>query len=1026
MSIAPTGTVTFLFTDIEGSTKSWQQHPDAMKLALARHHAILKQAIESHGGYVFQIIGDAFCAAFATARDGMAAALSAQRALKEAAWGETGAIRVRMALHTGSAEVHAGDQKSGEYASGLTLSRTARLLSAGHGGQILLSHATQELVRDHLPAELTLRDLGERRLKDLIRPERVYQLVAPDLPADFPPLKTLDYHPNNLPAQPTPLIGREHEIAGVQALLLRAEVRLVTLTGPGGTGKTRLGLQVAANVMDDFTDGVYFVNLAPIRNSSLIASTIATTLDVRESGGKPLLEVLKDYLREKQSLLLLDNFEQVVEAATLLSDLLATAPRLKILVTSREALRLRGEHEFPVPPLSLPDTRHLPPLERLSQYSAVELFIQRARAAKPDFVVTNENAPAVAEICYRLDGLPLAIELAAARIKALPPQLMLSRLENRLKWLTGGARDLPARQQTLRSAIAWSYDLLTPAEQTLFRCLSVLVGGCTVEVVEAVCNQPSPASGGGQGWGLDVLDGLESLVGKSLLMPPSLVAGEARYSMLATIREYAWEQLLESGEADTLRRRHANFFLSLAEASAEKLRGAEQGVWLERLEAEHDNLRAALAWALERHEVEPALRFGAALGRFWDVRGYLSEGRQWLQQVLEVGRVQLAQSASAEYRTRYGRALNQASWLAWRQGDYASARAFSEEGLTLCRELGDKRGVAFALINLGRVALNQGDYATARALLEQSPTLCRELDDKWGMAFALNNLGFVASNQGDSATARALYEQSLALCRELGDKRGVAFVLNSLGNVALNQGDYATARTLFEESLTLGRELGDKRGVAQSLNDLGLVALNQGDYATARALLEQSLTLRRELGDKRGVAHSLVGFGRLALTQGQSQRAAKLSGVVEALLAAIGARLGRPEGPIHTDTIAAARAQLDEATFNAAWDEGHAMMMEQAIEYALTEPVPHREEMPALSPRQATKKEFGGLTTREREVATLIAQGRSNREIADALVLSERTIEGHVGNILSKLGFAARAQIAAWAVEKGLAKASSK
>jgi len=479
MADLPSGTVTFLFTDIEGSTQLWEQHPQAMPSALARHDAILREATAAHGGVVFRTVGDAFCTAFASAPAALRAALDAQRALHHQDWGAVGPIRVRIALHTGAVAI-----RDAEY-QGQPLNRIARLLSAGHGGQVLLSAATQELARDLLPPDAELRDMGVHRLKDLTHPEQIFQLVAPGLPADFPPLKTLDRRPHNLPAQPTALIGREQAIATVCSLLRRADVRLVTLTGPGGTGKTRLALQTAAELLEQFGDGVWFVNLAPISDPDLVATTIAQVLGAREHDNRPLLEQLKAYLREKRLVLLLDNFEQVAEAAPLVSELLAAAPGLKALATSRMPLHLSGEHEIAVAPLALPPSERSN-VQTLTQYEAVRLFIERAQAVKADFAVTNANAPAVAEICERLDGLPLAIELAAARVKLFPPQALLARLSSRLQLLTGGARDLPERQQTIRNTIDWSYQLLGEDEKRLFSRLGVFVGGWTPEAAETV------------------------------------------------------------------------------------------------------------------------------------------------------------------------------------------------------------------------------------------------------------------------------------------------------------------------------------------------------------------------------------------------------------------------------------------------------------------------------------------------------------------------------------------------------------
>src|SRR5215207_7851027 len=594
MSSLPSGTVTFLFTDIEGSTKLWERSPQAMQRALARHDQILRDAVEDLGGCVFKTIGDAFCCAFSTTTDALEAALEAQRALltKEGWPEETGPLRVRMALHTGTTE-----ERDGDY-FGPPVNRVARLLSAAHGGQVLLSLATQELVRDQLPLDVELRDLGEHRLKDLFGPERVFQLVAPGLPAEFPPLRTLEGHPNNLPLQPTPLVGREREVSEIAERLRSEGVRLLTLTGPGGTGKTRLALQSAAELLEEFDDGAFFVALAAITDPELVPSAIAEPLGVRESAEQTLQESLKSYIRDKRLLLILDNFEQVLEGAPVAGELVGACPKLKVLATSRIPLRLYGEQEYPVPPLALPDPSDLPPLEILTQYGAVKLFVERARAVKADFAVTNESAPAVAEICARLDGLPLAIELAAARIRILPPQQMLQRLGDRLKLLKGGARDVPARQQTLRGTIDWSYDLLTEEEKVLFWRLSVFSRSHTLEAAEEVCDPEGK---------LDALEVVGSLLEKSLLRREQGVGGEPRFVMLETVHEYAREKLEESEEAEEVERRHAEYFLALAEEANPKLKGPDQLQWLQRRETEHDNMRAALGRTLQRGETELTL-----------------------------------------------------------------------------------------------------------------------------------------------------------------------------------------------------------------------------------------------------------------------------------------------------------------------------------------------------------------------------------------------------------------------------------
>jgi predicted ATPase/class 3 adenylate cyclase/Tfp pilus assembly protein PilF len=912
----PTGTVTFLFTDIEGSTRLWETQHAAMQQALAHHDAILRDAIEANDGHLVKTTGDGAHAAFTSAANAIAACLAAQRTLKAHAWGEL-SIKSRMALHSGAAE-----QRDGDY-YGPTLNRAARLMAVAHGGQILLSLATEELLRDRLPADITLRDMGERRLKDLIRPERVYQVIAPDLPADFPPLKTLDARPNNLPAQTTPLIGRENEIRAVKEQLSNTNVRLLTLSGVGGTGKTRLALQAAADMVDEFEHGVFFVPLAALHAPALVLPTIAQAFAVREGAGRPLQEQLQDYLREKQMLLVLDNFEQVIDAAPLITDLLRAAPGLKVLVTSREVLRLSGETDYPVPPLSLPDPKRLPPLERLTQYEAVALFMERALAVKAAFTVTNENAPAVAEICYRLDGLPLAIELAAARVRVLPPQRMLPELSHRLSFVMGGARDLPARQKTLRRAIDWSHDLLAGDEQKLFRRLAVFVGGCTLEAIEAVCNLEND---------LSVLDTVESLVGKSLVKQAE-PHGEPRFAMLETIREYAGESLIAAGDKERVRDRHRDYFLALAEEAEPKLLGVEQAAWLRRLEEEHDNLRSALDWSLAETGPGGGLRLCGALQRFWLVRGHLAEGREWCMRVLG--------KAGGEERTpERAKALIAAGGLAYVQGDYPAARTRHEESLAIQRQLGDRGGMATSLNNLANVALGQGDLASARALHEESLAISRELGDRRGIARSLHNLGTVACGQCDFASGQALFEESLAIMRELGDLRGLAHTLYDLGKVAFEQGDYLAARALYEKSLTIARELGDRWRIAASLHDAGHVAFELGDYPAARKLFEEGLAIRRELGDRPGIAYSLEALAAVVAAPGGSLRAAWIWGAAERLRAEVGSPLPLNGRPRYDRRVAAARAAVGyNAAFHHAWQEGRALTLEQAIELALDETI---------------------------------------------------------------------------------------
>ena len=951
MSDLPTGTVTFLFTDIEGSTTRWEHHPDAMRTALARHDALLRSVLTAHNGYVFKMVGDAVFAAFAIPADAVSAALAVQRAVAVEEWGEVGPLRVRMALHTGAAQSRDDDY------FGPTLNRVARLLSTGYGGQVLLSLATLELARDSLPVGTSMKDLGDHALKDLLRPEHIFQLTVPDLPADYPDLKSLSRHRHNLPMQPTPFIGREQEVRTVCELLRRPEVRLLTLTGPGGIGKTRLGLQVAAELADQFADGVFLVPLAPVSDPKQVVPTSIQTLGISEAGGQPPLALLKTALKDKHLLLLLDNFEQVVDAAVEVAEVLAACPKLKVLVTSRVVLHVQAEREFAVPPLSLPNLKHLPDLGTLSQYEAVALFIQRAQAVKADFAVTNANAPAVAALCARLDGLPLAIELAAARAKFFAPSALLSRLEQGLAVLSGGARDLPVRQQTLRGTIAWSYDLLTPEEQQLFRRLSVFVNGCTWEAAEVVCRAAGELEG-------DVLDGLLSLVDKSLLRQEESAEGEPRFWMLQLLREFGLEAQALAGETELTRQAHAAYYLRLSEEAEPELGRAQQAIRFDRLEAEHDNLRAALLWSLEHEKAETGLRLAGALRWFWMRRSYLSEGRTWLTSILEL-------AEGVEPTHLRAKALAGASGLAWLQGDYPAARALSEESVTLCRVLENKRELAFSLIWLSYITGQQGDQKTASLLAEESVTLYRQLEDRWGVAFALFCLANATHSLRDYPLARSYYEEGLALSRAVGDKWIERLILGSLGVAAFAQGDYAVARplleegvilfraqrdkrdlaiflyylgrvtrhegdsqqavALFEESLALYEELGHKPGIARVRCILGKMACDKGDYGQAGAQLKESLALMQESKSRRGIASVLEGFASLTAAQQQAKLAARWLGAAEGLREAIGAPLPFDERADYEQALAAARTALGEEAFARAWAEGRATPLEQTI-----------------------------------------------------------------------------------------------
>src|SRR6266700_1685670 len=1032
----PAGTITLLFTDIEGSTLLLQHVGEQYSRVLAQYRQVLRTAFQQSHGHEVDTQGDACLFAFARATDAVSAAVAAQRALASHAWPEGAAVRVRVGLHTGE------PQRTADGYVGLDVHLAARLMSVGHGGQVLLSQTTRHLVEHTLPDGVSLRDLGEHRLKDLQQQSHLFQLVIAGLPDDFPPLLTLDIYLHNLPVQPTPLIGREREVAAVQQLLLREDVRLLTLTGPGGSGKTRLGLHAAAELSYHFTDGIYFVNLAPISDAELVAPTVAQTLGVKESPTRSMVEQLQAFLQEKRLLLVLDNFEQVVSAAPRLSDLLARCPDLKLLVTSRTVLHLAAEHEFAVPPLSLPDLNHLPDLVTLSQYEAVALFIARAQALKPEFQVSHANAPAVAEICARLDGLPLAIELAAARIKLLPPPALLARLGQRLAVLTSGGRDAPARQQTLRKTIEWSYQLLDAEEQRLFRRLSVFVGGCTLQAIEAVYaaldTQP-PA--------VPVLDGAASLLDKSLLRQTESEAEEPRLVILETIREYGREALEASGEAEVTHQAHATYSLALAEEAERAWNGPQQAGWLARLEQEHDNLRAAMNWLLERGEAERALRLGTALWWFWYTHEHRHEGWNELSRALErsegvamplraralwaagslagsLGHVErgavLCQESLALFREigdtqGMGDATFHLAHVAFARWDLAAARSLFEESLVFLREAGDKTLTAWALNALALVILYQGEYARVHPLAEQAVETFRELGDTTGVAISLMTLARVAFCQGDLVRAQALAAEGLARASETGITSAEALALALQGEIALAQGEMATARLLIEQSHTLWQEVAHQGMLASTRALLGKVLAAQGDHTAARTMYEESLLRGLAVVD---IAPTLEGLAVVAMAQGETTWAVRLLAAAAALRDSLGTPLPPVYGADHERSVAAAQAQLGEQAFAVVWAEGRGMTWEQALEARGPVTIP-RETHPA-PPAKSPATYPDGLTAREVEVLRLLAQGLTDAQIAAQLIISPRTVNTHLKAIYGKIQVSSRSAATRYAIEQHL------
>ena len=919
----PSGTVTFLFTDIEGSTQLAQKFSIDLPALFARHKDILKQAFEAHRGFVFQVVGDSFSVAFHTAMDALQAAIAAQRALQNETWSPA-SIRVRMGIHTGAAELAEDASVEGPYSGYTTLALTQRIMSAAYGGQVLLSQVTRDLVGDGYPADLTLQDMGEHRFKDVLQPLHIYQVMAQGLRTHFPPLKTLELFPQNLPTPLTSFIGREHEIAEVKQLLART--RLLTLAGPGGTGKTRLSLRVAEDLQQSFPDGVWFVELAPLMDPLLIPQTIASVFGLRELQNIHILEILMDYLRRKQILLVLDNCEHLAEACAQLSDrLLRNCPPLTILASSREVLGMAGETVYHVPPLSLPDPAKVTS-ETFLESEAARLFLERATAAHSKFHLTEKNMPAIELICRHLDGMPLALELAAARVHVFSVEEIASRLDERFKLLTSGSRTALPRHQTLRALIDWSYDLLSPEEQTLFRQLSVFSDGWTLEAAEQVCSN------------LAVLTLLPQLVNKSLVRVEE-PAEARRYHLLETIRHYAIDRLVEAGELQTAGDRHLAFFLQLAEQADANLNRPQELQWLSRLDADYGNLRAALEWS-QKNDLQAALRLGGALAMFWVRRGYVVEGRQWLADVLARANQLPEESRSTGSMIPIrARALLGMGLLAFSMGDAVSTNVALEECVVLSEQIGDRQIRSWALAYLSTNRAFEGDMNAAYSFAEEGLRLSRETGEQIPLAMALGNMALgIRLMRNDSKTSTAYFKEAMAILDEAGAGWYKAMASFSFGLFEALQGNYAEAHARFDACQPLFVEYKDRHRLIMVRSELAHLERRHGHLSRAKELYRETIQQWQELGHRAAVAHQLECFAMLAKAQEDERRAAGLFGAAEALREKNNLLMQHAEQMEYDSEVSQLRAGTDENDFAKAWAEGRALSMEQAILVALEDP----------------------------------------------------------------------------------------
>lgn len=865
------GVVTFLFTDIEGSTRLWEKAPDRMREALARHDAVAREVVERHRGRFVKSTGDGIHAAFDEPSDALGTTIDLLRGLADPRATAGVTLQVRCGLHAGSDE-----QRDNDF-FGRSVNRAARIMSVAHGGQVLLSQTVVDHLGDRLPPGATLRDLGRVRLRDLATPERVYQLVHPQLRLDFPALRSLEATPNNLPQQLTSFVGRERELREVEALL--GKVRLVTLFGAGGIGKTRLSLQAAADRLDDYPDGVWFVELASLSDPRLVPQAVATVLGVSEDAGRPMVDALIERYRERHALLVLDNCEHLVAAcAELVQRLLKSTLHLKVLASSREALNIRGENTFPVPTLEIPGLSRMVSPAALARFESVHLFVERAMAAQPAFEVTDGNASAVASICQRLDGIPLAIELAAVRVRALSAEAIATRLDDRFRLLVGGDRTALPRQRTLRALIDWSHDLLSEDERVLLRRLAVFAGDFSLEAAEYVCS----------GSGLDpqdILDELTRLVEKSLAL---IESDGARYRLLDTVRDYALERLEKAHEKMATHARHLDFYLALAEEARPRLTGPEQGAWLARLDLEQRNILAAHAWCDQGPDrAEQGLRLVSSLRHWWINRGLLTLGERVIVEALA--------RPGAQFR-----------------------------GPARCQ----------ALFDAGQLCLFMGRYDVAPGYLEESLAIARELGDKERIAAVMQPLGMAALGKRDLETARARFEEGLTLARDQRDQREIAAAENALAQLYRLEGQLDRAQPLFENVVSLARALGDRESVAIGLLNLAMVSIGRGLTDAASAMLAEVITIAVAIGSKHAGLSALEVSAGLAASCGEWERAASLFGAAEAMSAEAGLCRDPSDEAFLAPLIERARVAIGATLFDAAASSGGSLSYEDAIALA--------------------------------------------------------------------------------------------